>query len=106
MTANGAYNRTPEATERTMIIRWCMGVMRSRTMDQECQDRRSRSETDELGDCWRDSGEQTLNLPLAAWINVLRIPLLSAKSSFNLRLRYCNAFADAPSQDVVAGAMR
>jgi hypothetical protein len=26
MTANGAYNQAPEATERTMIIWWCMGV--------------------------------------------------------------------------------
>jgi len=26
MTANGAYQPVPEATELTMIIRWCMGV--------------------------------------------------------------------------------
>jgi hypothetical protein len=26
MTANGDYFRQPEATERTMIITWCMGV--------------------------------------------------------------------------------
>ena len=26
MTANGAYQPTLEATELTMIVRWCMGV--------------------------------------------------------------------------------
>jgi hypothetical protein len=34
MTANGAYSRTPEATELTMIIWWCMGVALRRTMGQ------------------------------------------------------------------------
>ena len=34
MTANGAYSRTPEATELAMIIRWCMGVTQLRAIEQ------------------------------------------------------------------------
>jgi hypothetical protein len=31
-TANGAYSRTPEATELTMVIGWCMGVTKLQVM--------------------------------------------------------------------------
>jgi hypothetical protein len=34
MTANGDYSRKPEATELTMSIRWCMGVVLPGTMDK------------------------------------------------------------------------
>jgi hypothetical protein len=47
MTANGAYSRTPEATELTMIIWWCMGVVLGIT-HQWWQNGQSRSGTDKL----------------------------------------------------------
>jgi hypothetical protein len=73
MTANGAYNQTPEATELTMIIWWCMGVTRSRTMHIRMTKRVIKIRNKNVGD-----SESELSPPL--WSH-LRVPAVEAEAA-------------------------